>query len=75
MKRQERTLQAIMKEIDRIVSQHETEYDRAWLLAAIRSECSIRLASFDSVVRYKAELDATSPLRYIEKVRQEKRSG
>lgn len=69
MRRQERVLQSIMQHIDSIVSQHETEYDKAWLLAAIRTECDIRLAGFDGVVRYKAELDVSSPLRYLERIR------
>lgn len=65
MKRRERTLQTLMREIDRVVAQHQNEYDRAWLLSAIIAECSLRLREFDAAVRTIAELETTSPERYI----------
>lgn len=71
MKRQEHVLRTLMAEIDRVVAQHQSERDKAWLLAMIRSECWLRLLEFDQAVRTQAELESTSPLRYLEWVRRQ----
>lgn len=64
-----------MKQVDQVVALHEKEYDRAWLLAAIIAECSLRLRELDTAVRMLAELDATGPDRLIARIqRQQKRT-
>lgn len=64
--RQERSLDTVMQFIDSILQQHESEYDRAWLLAMIKYECADRLVRFEAQTRTVAELDATDPLRYVD---------
>lgn len=63
-----RVLEHLLQELDNAL-EGMNQQEQAWLLTELRAECWQRMLLLDPTERQRAELEATSPLKFLHRIR------
>jgi len=66
--RQHYDLQRLLQELDNAL-EGMNQQEQAWTLAELRAECGQRMLRLDPATRHQAEIEATSPTKFLRRIR------